>query len=273
MTYNLPGAGEDWLASHQVRARNLSRESENRIHDDSVARGLGFAGSLVPGVEVYAYACHLITRFWGRAWLERGRARCHFFKPVYDDRLVSITARSSDPSRLDLVAASEGMDRATIAAELCLAGPTPDPGQFMERPLPEVRPPADEHTLAPGTWLGSVSLAMTAGLVASYRDAVFETDPLYQGEGLVHPGQILRLCNQILIRNVLLDVWVHKSSVVEIVGLARVGETLSVRGVVVANYEHKGHRLVDLDMIVLADGARPIARVGQTAIYRLRDAG
>ena len=52
---------------YTVEAYNLSHASENKIHDDSVAQKLGFAGGLVPGVEVYAYACHPVVRRWGRA--------------------------------------------------------------------------------------------------------------------------------------------------------------------------------------------------------------
>jgi hypothetical protein len=51
---------------------------------------------------------------------------------------------------------------------------------------------------------------------------------------------------------------------------ARIGEALSIRARVAANYEKKGHRFVDLHALVLANGARPIAHVLHTAIYRLR---
>ena len=40
---------------HTVAAYNLSAASENKIHDDTVAKKFGFEGGLVPGVEVYAY--------------------------------------------------------------------------------------------------------------------------------------------------------------------------------------------------------------------------
>ena len=58
--------------TYRVEAYNLSHASENKIHDDAVARSFGFAGGLVPGVEVYAYACQPAVQLWGRAWLERG---------------------------------------------------------------------------------------------------------------------------------------------------------------------------------------------------------
>jgi hypothetical protein len=37
------------LPTHSVLAFNLAAASENKIHDDTVARGFGFRGALVPG--------------------------------------------------------------------------------------------------------------------------------------------------------------------------------------------------------------------------------
>jgi hypothetical protein len=39
---------------------------------------------------------------------------------------------------------------------------------------------------------------------------------------------------------------------------------------VAENYERSGHRLVDLDVLIAADGERVVAQVRHTAIYRLR---
>jgi len=44
-----------------VRARNLAPDSDNKIHDDSVAQQFGFSGALVPGVDVLAYASHPLS--------------------------------------------------------------------------------------------------------------------------------------------------------------------------------------------------------------------
>ena len=72
------------LGPYHVEAFNTAKESENKIHDDAVARRFGFKGGLVPGVEVYAYMTHLPVARWGRAWLDRGSAECRLLKPVYD---------------------------------------------------------------------------------------------------------------------------------------------------------------------------------------------
>src|SRR3954465_66382 len=76
---------------YRVQACNLSHASENKIHDDEVARRFGFVGALVPGVEVYAYMTHLPVGRWGLEWLERGTAECRFFKPVCDGSLVIVS--------------------------------------------------------------------------------------------------------------------------------------------------------------------------------------
>jgi hypothetical protein len=39
---------------------------------------------------------------------------------------------------------------------------------------------------------------------------------------------------------------------------------------VLKNYEHKGHRFVELDCLVLAGGDRALAQVHHTAIYEPR---
>ena len=41
--------------AYRVSAYNTSKHSENKIHDDTVARKYGFSGGLVPGVDVLAY--------------------------------------------------------------------------------------------------------------------------------------------------------------------------------------------------------------------------
>ena len=47
------------ISPYRVQAYNTAVASENKIHDDTVARRFGFAGGLVPGIEVYAYMAHI----------------------------------------------------------------------------------------------------------------------------------------------------------------------------------------------------------------------
>jgi acyl dehydratase len=262
--------------SYEVRANNLSRTSENRIHDDEVARRFGFAGALVPGVEVYAYACHPVVACWGRDWLARGAAECRFLKPVYDGAPVRVTAEEAeDGAALALRVESGGTLCATGRA--WMPDDPPDTGLTAEdRPWnapPAERLPASEATLAPGTWLCTAPERITTEALAGYLRDISEADPLYAAEGLVHPGLILRLCNRALTQNVVLGPWIHVGSRVRNLSLARAGETFAVSARVLANAERKGHRLVELDALVTADRRRPVAHALHTAIWRLRAAG
>src|SRR5215472_17429683 len=140
---------QSYLGPYRVTAFNASKASENKIHDDAVARRFGFRGGLVPGVDVYAYMTHLPVRRWGRSWLERGAAECRLLKPVYDGDTVTVTA-SETPDGLDLLLESHDELCATGRASLPEA-PVSVPSAFADAPMPASppanRPPADEATL------------------------------------------------------------------------------------------------------------------------------
>ena len=258
--------------SYRVEAYNTSKHSENKIHDDAVARRFGFRGGLVPGIDVYAYMTHQPLRLWGRAWLERGTLECRFAKPVYDGDEVIVFAENAG-EELALRVESDGRTCATGNATLPgSVPPIPSLETFVAvAPVDgEARPPADEATLAVGTWLGMRPLRLAPDYAADYLRASRETDPIYAVEGIAHPGLLLRTCNWALGHNVVLGPWMHVGSQVRHLGLARVGDEISVRARVSGNYEHKGHRFVELDALVLANETIPIARIAHVAIYRPR---
>lgn len=259
------------LAPYTVNAYNTAKDAENKIHDDTVAQRFGFRGGLVPGVDVYAYMTHLPVRRFGRAWLERGSAECRFIKPVYDGEDATVTATETEDG-LDLNVASAGTLCASGRAALPVATPAPRLDGTAPPCPPATRPPADEATLAPGTVFGIQPLVVTAEFAATYLRDLRETEPLYAAEGLVHPGLILRTCNWVLTYNVVLGPWIHVGSIVRHFAAAAVGDELTVRAEVAANYERKGHRFVELDVLVVANGRTVAARIGHTAIYRLREA-
>ncbi|MEZ5849216.1 MAG: hypothetical protein R3D68_01030 [Hyphomicrobiaceae bacterium] len=257
--------------TYTVEAFNVSHASENKIHDDTVAKKLGFTGGLVPGVEVFAYATHAAVAHFGADWLRRGQMEGRFQKPVYDGRMATVTA-TPVASALEFKVESEGASCATGTATL----PSPTPPvpalsdyEAVTPPALDERPPADEMSLAEGKWLGVVPAVLTAERHAEYLRDVRERHDIYATEGIAHPGILLRLCNSLLRESVVLPPWVHVGSNMQNFDVARVGQVLAARGRVVANYDRKGHRLVDLDCVLTADG-KVIAHVLHTAIYKLR---
>ncbi len=256
------------LAPYQVEAYNTAQESENKIHDDAVAKKFGFSGGLVPGVDVYAYMAHLPVQKWGVAWLEGGTATCRFDKPVYDGEIAIVTATDTVDG-LALEVASRGQPCATGTAHSDAATQAPSATEYEVVPVPDNRPDASETSLAAGRWLNSKPIEVTPDFAAQYLRDLRETDPIYQREGLAHPGLVLRMCNWALSHNVVLGPWIHVGSVVRHLSAARVGETLTARARIAGNEERKGHHFVDLDALVLA-GERPVARVLHKAIWRPR---
>src|SRR5689334_12570924 len=105
------------LTPHIVSAYNTAKDSENKMHDDTVARQFGFSGGLVPGVDVFAYMMHPPVAKWGRAFLERGLIEARFVKPVYDGETAEVRADEANGA-LTLEVQSRGELCATGSASL-----------------------------------------------------------------------------------------------------------------------------------------------------------
>ena len=64
------------ITDHQLEAYNTSKDSDNKIHDDAIAKKFGFAGGLVPGVDVYAYLTNPVVKTWGHDKTRSSIYRC-----------------------------------------------------------------------------------------------------------------------------------------------------------------------------------------------------
>jgi len=260
------------VAAYDVNAFNTAAASDNKIHDDSIAQRFGFRGGLVPGVEVYAYMAHMPVARFGRAWLEHGEADCRFYKPVYDGHIAHITATEEDGA-LRLAVESDGERCATGNARLPAdRRPAPSIDALPSATPPHERPKASDETLAPGRPLGVAPSTIDRAALSTYLGEIRETEPIYLDEGLVHPGQILRLANKALMHNVVLGPWIHVGSKVRNYAIARVGDELTLRAKITSNALSKGHAIVEFDAIVIADGDRCVAELTHTAIWKPRQA-
>ena len=161
---SLDGAGISWppvstLAPYVLIARNTATASSNKIHADDVARQYGFAGGLVPGVDVYAYLAHVPAMAWGRDWLERGTMQARFLSPVYDGGAVEAVPGASLANEFgSLVTLRLVDDRQHACATAEARLPTtpaiaPSLAAWPEVAPRDDRPPASRTTLAPATAL------------------------------------------------------------------------------------------------------------------------
>ena len=258
------------MTPYQVSAFNPSKASENKIHDDATAQRFGFRGGLVGGVHVYAYMSHMPVARWGRAWLEQGTGEARFGKPVYEGDIAEVSA-VDDAEGMSLQVNSVGVLCAAGRAGMPSGRPVPPNLADFKSVAPRAeRAPADEQSLKIGDWLGMTPTTMTRDYLDQYIADTRETDPLYLRDGIIHAGTILGCCNWVLTHNVILPAWMHMGSTVQNLGVAVVGDTLNVRARVTKNYEHKGHKWVEIDALVLANESKPIAHVTHIAIYRPR---
>ena len=257
--------------TYRVSAYNLAKQSENKMHDDTVARRFGFSGGLVPGVDVFAYMNHMPIAKWGRAFLQRGLMDVRFLKPVYDGEMADVTAAESQGGLLVEVR-SRGELCATGHAYLPKVAPRVSIDDFESAVPVAERLPVDFNSYEPGKWLGISPYTMSADGAAQYLLDVRETSTVYAGDGLIHPGTLLRTMNWALMENAVLGPWIHVGSTIQFLAAAKVGDELTVRAEVADNYEKKGHMFVELDGLIVANGRTPIAHCQHTAIYQPREA-
>ena len=209
------------LETYRVSAYNTSKLSENKIHDDTVARRFGFSGGLVPGVDVMAYMMHLPVEKWGRAFLERGLIEARFVKPVYDGEIAERHRRR---------ARRRALDRGRKAAA-SFAPPAPHRCRRLRRRFrsrisaqPRRSPSASRsmrRSYEVGKWLGAVprDLGRRGGNGIS-RATFARPMPIYAREGLGHPGLLQRIMNKVLVDNAILGPWIHVGSRMQLLSAA-----------------------------------------------------
>jgi len=259
------------MTSYRVTAHNTSKQSENKIHDDAVARKFGFSGGLVPGVDVFAYMTHLPVEKWGRAFLERGLIDARFVKPVYDGEVAELTG-SEAGGILSIEVHSRGGLCATGTASLPSSAPEFSLAEFREVAPVAERHPVNAGSYEVGKWLGTLPRDWAGDVAKEYLADIRETDPIYAKEGLGHPGLLQRVMNKVLVDNAILGPWIHVGSKMQLLSAAKAGDVITARAKVIGNYDKKGHRFVELDALVVANGKTPLAHCRHIAIYQPREA-
>lgn len=255
---------------YSVHAYNLAKNSENKMHDDSVARRFGFQGGLVPGVDVFAYMSHMPVAKWGKAFLECGLMDGRFFKPVYDGETAIVTAEEIDGG-LAIKVESRGELCATGTASMPSDTPKLSLGDFQSAAVAGKTTPADEKSYSTGKWLAIPPFTLGTHGSSDYLRDVRETDSLYANDKIVHTGMLLRTMNWALMENAILGPWIHVGSTIRYLGTAGVEDELTVRAKVTGNYERKGHKFVELDGVIVAGGSKLIAHCQHVAIYQPRE--
>jgi hypothetical protein len=255
---------------HRITARNTARTSLNKMHDDEVARSYGFAGGLVPGVTVFAWMCGPSMDAFGPVLLDRGRIAARFSRPVYEGDATTVTGTADgDDLRIEVVARAETC--ATGSASVAKAPLVPEVSSFARAAVPAEPPTASAGVLIPGSALGTVDVRFSEGPAREYLSSIGADHPLPQS--IAHPGWLILLGNLALSNNVRLGPWIHVSSDMQLFSRVEDGDAVSALSRVAATFERKGHRFVELDVLIVAAGTRPAATIRHVAIYEPRRTG
>lgn len=269
------------LPEYRVSATPTHDAWENKIHEDGLAREFGFRGGLVPGVTVYAWMTRPVVAAIGGAWLDHGTFSVRFAKPVYFGQVVavrtSVAAHSKDEVTIQARVVNDADEVCATATMGLPLGPLltlPEVAAYPAAPLPAERPLATRTHLAGHTVLGTPRLLLERSVIDAFLERVSDTLPIYQGaDAPVHPGLYLEQANRALDRNVRVSPWIHVESHGQHLSVPRVGQRLETRAKVKNLFQGKGHEFVELDLLLLADGTRPVASIRHIAIYQLRATG
>lgn len=266
------------LPHRRVRAKPPAEAAENKIHDAELARRLGFKAGLVPGVIVYGWMTHPVVEALGLPWLERGTFSVRFAKPIYYGEEVTVSAhvasRTTESVSIEVSALDSAGERCATASAGLTLGPLPSPpdlSAYPAVPLPVERPVVSREHLASLRGLGTPELDLNEAAVLGFLSRLDESSPLFFGvDAPAHPALYLDQANRAVDRNVRVSPWIHVESQGQHLGVIRLGERLSTRGKIRSLFERKGHEFVELDLLLVANGSRPVATIRHLAIYQLR---
>src|SRR6478672_10739103 len=165
------------LETYRVEAYNTAKQSENKMHDDAVARRFGFSGGLVPGVDVFAYMMHVPVARWGRDFLSRGLIEARFIKPVYDGETADVDATEHN-GLLTIEVFSRTELCATGTASLPVAAPVVSLNDYVAVPVVAERKPVSPATFETGKWLGTMPRRWAGQDATDYLADIREDDPV-----------------------------------------------------------------------------------------------
>jgi hypothetical protein len=264
------------IAPYLVRARNISVNSENRIHDEEGARRLGFAHGLVSGVTVYSYLMRPLLERFGEAALTGTSSRAAFFAPVYDGDALRIGVAPGEAGSLaaPLKAQAFGEGGEAVAVlEIEKPARLPEPGalpDYHPREPEAERPAFDWGAVVPGRAFHGFAWKPTAEENRRWCESVDGGLPLFRGADRppLHPGWVLQQANNTLTREFRMNPWIHVSSRILMREPLRAGDAVEVRAVPIDRWEKGGNRYTRLH-VALAVNGRAALEIEHKAILQV----
>jgi hypothetical protein len=97
------------------------------LHDDEMAKSLGFRAGPIEGPTHFSQFDPLLTRIWGRAWFERGCISAHYLNMVIEGEEVRAFAEMPKPGTLSTRVWAEKADGTPVLEASASVGPIHPP--------------------------------------------------------------------------------------------------------------------------------------------------
>ncbi|KGM33412.1 MaoC family dehydratase [Inquilinus limosus] len=244
------------------------------VHDDAVARRMGFRAAMIPGAFVYGHVSRIAVDAWGIDWIRRGRMGARFRRPVYDGDVLTAQAsalvETGAEQRAEVILRNQEGEAVAVGwVAMPRQDPVPPPAADLPiLPLPDPPQAVGPGGMVVGTRLGSRNAVLTEEEFRRSLAAFDERHPLYLESGLVHSGCLIRRTMADANRS-----FRFPSPVVFVSGEAEhfapvsPGRRLATSGTVTAAYERKGRHYFETEELLVADGAQVAARFRRVSIY------
>jgi len=110
------------------------------LHDDEMAKSLGFRAGPIEGPTHFSQFDPLLTRIWGRAWFERGCISAHYLNMAIEGEEVRAFAEMPKPGALSTRVWAEKADGTPVLEASASVGPI-HPPTLRETRMQQLRPP------------------------------------------------------------------------------------------------------------------------------------
>lgn len=226
----------DW----SINAVNLEEHSDNPVHTVEGGLAAGYAGAVVAGTTIFAYATRPVAEAWGADWVTRGGHEVWFRGPVLADELVAVRGDENE-----VTASVDGRACTVLVPERVAEAPDDPVGDRLE-PIVEVMTEL---------WTG-------------YGTRCGEDLGLYAEENLVHPVVWPSLGNRVFKLQLVDGAWVHTRSRIRHLGPVHPGDTVVIESWEIDRFTTRAGERAVVDMRMTVDDELVVA-VEHEAIVRL----
>ena len=269
-------ASDDFTAEYTAELGD-NPDYKDTVHDDAMARRMGYRAALVPGIIVLGYVADALATRLGMDWVVRGSMTGRSRRGVYDKDRLRIRFLASEAAEGDIRLAwsmSNDDDEEVALGEAGLPARRVAPPSLADyRPAPFVTPPpvVAAGQFSPGDRFGSLEVTITPEFLERVMTDFGQVWPEGRARELFPPGCIQKIVSRSInssYRFATPPIFVATRA--QHFAEAHVGQVLCTSGIIRTVYVRNGHHYYDADILVTERQDRPIALIQRSMIYGAR---